>query len=220
MCLGGGILALSFFLLFPLEEKRLTFSSSAPGLKFGFTGETVAISFGNLTSDGVLVGYRLSGLDWMFTNITAGATHLLISSDTDGINNTWPFYPNYLELRVTNWAYGVQVDAVHVAEGESLVQVADYDRTVEFIGDSLTSGMYSTYEGLTSFGYGIGAGLGDTEYSVTAYPGICAADENCWGNPRGQERQWFYTCDTSYRAQVAYGCELSLRRDNNPLRKV
>lgn len=184
---------------------------SAPGIKFGFTGETVAVSFGNLTSDGVLVGYRLSGLDWMFTNITAGATHLLISADTPGANLTWPVYPNTLELRVTNWAYGVQLTAVHVAEGESLVQLPDAGRTVEFIGDSLTSGMYATYEGLASFGYGIGAGLGDTEYSITAFPGICAADEDCWGNPRGQERQWFYTCDTSYRAQVAYGCELGFR---------
>lgn len=197
-------------------QTRLTFSvnaPSAPGLKFGFTGETVAITFGNLTSDGVLVGYRLSGLDWMFTNITAGATHLLVSSaTTDGANLTWPVYPNTLELRVTNWAYGVQVDAVHVAEGESLVRVPeDRGRTVELIGDSLTSGMYSTYEGLTSFGYGIGAGLGDAEYSVTAFPGICAADQDCWGNPRGQERQWFYTCDTSYRAQVLYGGKLVYR---------
>lgn len=191
--------------------------TSAPGLKFGFTGETVAITFGDLTSDGVLVGYRLSGLDWTFTNITAGATHLLVSSatittTTDGANLTRPVSPpNTLELRVTNWAYGVQIDAVHVAEGASLVRVVapeERRRTVEFIGDSLTSGMYTTYEGLTSFGYGIGAGLGDAEYGVTAYPGICAADRDCWGNPRGQARQWFYTCDTSYRAQVLYGGEL------------
>lgn len=182
---------------------------SAPGIKFGFTGDTVAITFGNLTSDGVLVGYRLSGLDWLFTNITAGATHLLISAATDGLNQTYPISPQTLELRVTNWAYGVQIDAVHVAEGEALVQVPNYGRTVEFIGDSLTSGMYTTYEGLASFGYGIGAGLGHTEYSVTAYPGICVTDQNCWANPRGQVRQWFYACDTSYRAQQLYGSKLT-----------
>lgn len=180
---------------------------SAPGLKFGFTGSTVAITFGNLTSDGVLVGYRLSGLDWAFTNITAGATHLLVSPATPGANETGPVSPSTLELRVTNWAYGVQVAAVHVAAGEALASAPGYGRTVEFIGDSLTSGMYTTYEGLTSFGYGIGAGLGGAEYGVTAYPGICAADQDCWGNPRGQVRQWFYACDTSYRAQVQYGCE-------------
>ncbi len=36
-------------------------------------------------------------------------------------------------------------------------------------------------------------GLGDTDYSITAYPGICVADQDCWGNPRGQVHQWFYT---------------------------
>jgi hypothetical protein len=44
---------------------------------------------------------------------------------------------------------------------------------------------------------------------VTAYPGICAADQECWGNPRGQVHQWFYTSDTSYRASVMYGGESS-----------
>ncbi|KAK7702261.1 hypothetical protein SLS64_009839 [Diaporthe eres] len=181
---------------------------SAPGIRFGYTGQTVAVSFGNLTSDGVLVGYRIAGLDWQFTNITAGATHLLVTPDTPGSNLTYPISPVTFELRVTNWAYGIQLSAVHVAEGESLVSVPDYGRRVEFIGDSLTSGMYTTYEGLSSFGYGIGAGLGESEYSVTAYPGICVSDQNCWGNVRGQSRQWFYSCDTSGRAVEQYGANL------------
>ena len=63
---------------------------------------------------------------------------------------------------------------------------------------------------------GLGAGLGDTEFSVTAYPGICAADQNCWGNPRGQSHQWFYTSDTSYRASVLYGGELTPRESVYP----
>lgn len=182
-------------------------SNSAPGLKFGYTGQTVAISFGNLTSDGVLVGYRIAGLDWQFTNVTAGGTHLLVTEDTPGSNLTYPISPVTLELRVTNWAYGIQLAAVHVAEGEKLVKVPDYGRRVEFIGDSLTNGMYTTYECLSGFGVGIGDGLGESEYSVTAFPGICAADQNCWGNPRGQARQWFYSCDTSGRAVEAYGGE-------------
>lgn len=143
----------------------------------------------------------------MFTNITVGATHLLVSPDVAGLDLTYPVSPNTLEMRVTNWGYGVQIDAVHVDKGESLVQVADYGRRVEFIGDSLTSGMYTTYEGLSSFGYGIGAGLGETEYSVTAFPGICATDLDCWGNPRGQVHQWFYASDTSGRAQEMFGGE-------------
>ncbi|KAL1840850.1 hypothetical protein VTJ49DRAFT_7693 [Mycothermus thermophilus] len=178
---------------------------SAPGIKFGYTGQTVAITFGNLTSDGVLVGYRIGGLDWMFTNITAGATHLLVSPDTPGADLTGPINPWTFELRVTNWAYGVQIDSVHVAAGEKLVKVPDYPRRIEVIGDSLAAGMYTSYEGLSSWAYGLGAGLGDTEYSITAYPGICVADQDCWGNPRGQVHQWFYTSDTSYRASVIHG---------------
>lgn len=188
-------------------HSALTPAHSAPGIKFGYTGQTVAVSFGNLTSDGVLVGYRIAGLDWQFTNVTAGATHLLVTPETPGSNLTYPISPLTFELRVTNWAYGVQLSAVHVAEGEELVAVPDYGRRVEFIGDSLTSGMYTTYEGLSSFGYGIGAGLGESEYSVTAYPGICVSDQNCWGNVRGQSRQWFYSSDTSGRAVEQYGGE-------------
>ena len=165
----------------------------------------MAITFGNYTSQGVLVAYRIGGLDWSFTNITASATHLFVSPDTPGANLTYPINPTTFELRVTNWAYGIHIDSVHVASGENLVKIPDYDRTVEFIGDSLTSGMYATYEAFSGFGYGIGAGLGNTEFSITAYPGICATDQECWGNPRGQVHQWFYTSDTSWRAQQMYG---------------
>jgi hypothetical protein len=112
----------------------------------------VAISFGNLTSNGVLVGYRIGGLDWMFTNITAGATHLLVSPETPGSSQTGPINPWTFEMRVTNWAYGVQIDAVHVAKGEKLVKIPDFGRRIEVIGDSLASGMYATYEGLSSWG--------------------------------------------------------------------
>ncbi|KAL2198531.1 Lipase, GDSL-like protein [Corynascus similis CBS 632.67] len=178
---------------------------SAPGIKFGYTGQTVAITFGNLTDHGVLIGYRIGGLDWMFTNVTAGATHLLVSPETPGSDETGPINPWTFEMRVTNWAYGVQISAVHVAAGEKLIKIPDFGRRIEVIGDSLAAGMYTSYEGLSSWAYGLGAGLGNTEYSVTAYPGICAADQDCWGNPRGQVHQWFYTSDTSYRASVIHG---------------
>ncbi|KAJ4408254.1 hypothetical protein N0V85_004250 [Neurospora sp. IMI 360204] len=178
---------------------------SAPGIKFGYTGQTVAVTFGNWTSDGVLVGYRISGLDWIFTNVTASGTHLFVSPETQGSDLTAPISPSTFELRVTNWACGIQIESVHVAKGEELIKIPDYGRRIEVIGDSLASGMYTSYEGLSSWAYGLGAGLGNTEYSITAYPGICAADQDCWGNPRGQVHQWFYTSDTSYRASVMYG---------------
>jgi hypothetical protein len=176
-----------------------------PGLKFGFTGNQVAITFGPNTSDTTLIAYRIDGQDWQFTNISTGATHLLVNSNTTAVNLTYPITPSTFEMRVTNWAYGVQIAAVHVTQGEKLIQIADFPRTIEVIGDSLSAGMYATYEGLASFAYGLGAGLGNTEYSVTAYPGICLFDKLCWGNPHGMLYQWFRTSDTSGRAEQAFG---------------
>lgn len=73
------------------------------------------------------------------------------------------------------------------------------------IGDSLSAGQYATYEGLASWAYGMSAGLGNTEYSITAYPGICLFDKRCYGNLRGQFYQWFHTSDTSGRAIDIWG---------------
>ncbi|KAJ2903293.1 GDSL-like Lipase/Acylhydrolase [Zalerion maritima] len=178
---------------------------TAPGLRFGFTGDTVAITFGNHTVDSTLVAYRIGGMDWQFSNVTARGTHLFVTSETEGVNETTPFSPIPFEMRVTNWGYGVQIDKVHVAQKKELVKLDEYRRTVEFIGDSLSSGMYNSYEGISGFAYGVGAGLGETEFSITAYPGICVADQDCWGNPRGQSHQWFYASDTSGRAREIWG---------------
>jgi hypothetical protein len=62
----------------------------------------VAVTFGNLTISRTLVAYRISGLDWMFTNVTAGATHMFVSPETPGANETGPISPNTFEMRVTN----------------------------------------------------------------------------------------------------------------------
>lgn len=75
-------------------------------MKFGFTGEYVAITFGPYTVDTTLIGYRIDGQDWQFTNVTANAAHLLVSPSTTGVNLTTPITPSTFELRVTNWAYG------------------------------------------------------------------------------------------------------------------
>jgi hypothetical protein len=179
--------------------------NSAPGLRFGYTGQVVAITFGEHTTDKTLVAYRISGLDWVFTNVTKGATHQFVSPETPGANLPGPISPNVFELRVTNWAYGVQIANVHLAKGEKLISVPPRPRTVEFIGDSLSAGMYNSYEALAGFAYGVGEGLGNTEYSITAYPGICVADQNCWGNTRGQSHQWFYTTDTGGRSHGIWG---------------
>ena len=167
----------------------------------------MAITFGPHTVNATLVGYRFDGLDWQFTNVTTGGTHLFARAPGSPANATFPFNPSTFELRVSNWGYGVQVGRVHVAAGERLVRVPDFGRTVEFIGDSLAAGMYTSYENMMGFAYLTGAGLGDTEFSVTAYPGICVSDQDCWGNPRGQSHQWFYTSDVSWRAKEVWGGE-------------
>ncbi|EKG17882.1 hypothetical protein MPH_04831 [Macrophomina phaseolina MS6] len=177
---------------------------SAPGLKFGFTGDRIAITFGQYTSPGVLIGYRLDGQDWQFTNVTANSTHSLITTATPGFNLTSSTTRTF-ELRVTNWSYGVQIASIHTSATGSLLALPRAPRTLEIIGDSLSAGQYATYEGLASYAWGLGEGLGGTEFSITAYPGICLVDADCWGNPRGQIYQWHQTSDTSYRATELYG---------------
>ncbi|KAK3677878.1 hypothetical protein LTR78_001973 [Recurvomyces mirabilis] len=182
---------------------------SAPGLKFGFQAQQIAISFGNYTSDGVLIAYRIDGQDWMLTNVTANSTHLLVTPSTAGFNLTTPQGAlQSLELRVTNWAYGVQINCIHVSGGPArLVKVPEYTRTMELIGDSLSAGQYATLEGISSYSWGLMYGLGDVEFSITAYPGICLHDSRCYGNLHGQTLQWLKIPDTSGRALDIYGSD-------------
>jgi hypothetical protein len=132
----------------------------APGLKFAFTGQNIAITFGPQTTNRVLIAYRVAGLDWQLSNITTNATHHLVSSSTPGLNATQPSQlPLVFELRVTNWGYGVQIGAVHLGKGAKLIKVPDFDRRIEFIGDSLTSGYSATYEAFSGFGCKLGSVL-------------------------------------------------------------
>ena len=180
---------------------------SAPGLKFGFQAHSVAISFGNYTSKGVLVAYRIDGQDWMLTNVTANSTHLFVTPGTTGYNLTEPHGAvQTFELRVTNWAYGVQITCVHVSGGAArLVKIPNYTRTMELIGDSLSAGQYATLEGISSYSWGLLYGLGNVEFSITAYPGICLHDSRCYGDLHGQTFQWLKIPDTSGRALDIYG---------------
>lgn len=159
---------------------------SAPGLKFGFQAENVALSFGKHTSQGVLLAYRLDGQDWSLTNVTANSTQLLVKPSTLGNNLTDASEVKVLEVRVTNWAYGVQVAGVHVSGGDDarIVKIPDYTRTMEFIGDSLSAGQYGTLEGISSAPWGLMYGLGDVEFTISAYPGICLHDSRCYGESR------------------------------------
>ncbi|KAF7623790.1 hypothetical protein AFLA_007513 [Aspergillus flavus NRRL3357] len=83
---------------------------------------------------------------------------------------------------------------------------AEFNRTVEIIGDSLASGQYATYEGLASWGFNFAAGLGNAEYTITAYPGICLVDKQCYGgDARGMTYQWSRASDVGDRANAAFG---------------
>lgn len=179
---------------------------SAPGIKVGFTGDNLALSFGQYTSEGVLTAWRLDGQDWQFANVTANTTYQYIDADTTGFNLTNSTSRTF-EMRVTNWAYGVQLESVSVDVDARLYEVPRASRTVEIIGDSLSSGQYATYEGISSWAWGFAEGLGDTEFSITAYPGICLVDTDCWGNPHGQTYQWYKTSDTGGRAIEVWGDE-------------
>ncbi|MCJ1288074.1 hypothetical protein MMC26_007427 [Xylographa opegraphella] len=179
---------------------------SAPGLKFGFTGDNVAISFGNYTDAGVLVAYRVDGQDWQFSNVTANATYLFITPSTTGVNLTTPANAvQTFEMRVTNWAYGVQLAGVWTSCSGGLVKIPNHPMNIEIIGDSLSAGQYATYEGISSYSWGLGEGFGNVEFSITAYPGICLHDSRCYGNLRGQTYQWLHTSDTSGRAIEIWG---------------
>ncbi|KAK6351449.1 hypothetical protein TWF718_004609 [Orbilia javanica] len=178
---------------------------SSPGINFRYGGDDVAITFGEHTSNGVLLAWRISGQPWNFANVTAGDTYQFINKDTPGQKTAVDGQQNTFEFRVTNWALGVQLKRVHVTKGTRIYGIPEYNRKIEMIGDSLTAGYTATYEGLSSFAWGLCEGLGNVEFTFTAYSGICLTDKLCWGNPRGQLYQWLQTSDTGYRAQQIYG---------------
>jgi hypothetical protein len=97
----------------------------------------------------VLVAFRLNHEDWLFSTVTAHSTHQFISNATLGLNRSSEV--RVFELRVTNWAYGVQTEHVHLAAANKLVALPAYGRRIEIIGDSLTAGQYNRYEALSSW---------------------------------------------------------------------
>ena len=90
-----------------------------------------------LTPPEVLVAYRFAGQDWQFSNVTANATYQFISPTTTGVNLTTPENGvATFEMRVTNWAYGVQIAKVWTSASGSLVKIPNYPLALEIIGDS------------------------------------------------------------------------------------
>ncbi|KAJ6261025.1 hypothetical protein Dda_3690 [Drechslerella dactyloides] len=168
---------------------------AAPGVKFRYTGSKVAITFGENTSNNVLLSWRVSGLPWNFANVTANRSYQFVSETTQGLQAG---QETIFEFHVTNWALGVQMKAVHVAAGFAISSVPNYSRKIEMIGDSLTVGYTGTYEAMSGIGWSLCEGLGNVEYSLVAY-------KLCYGSTRGQLFQWQQASDSGVRAQQVYG---------------
>ncbi|KAL4907761.1 hypothetical protein BDW74DRAFT_148067 [Aspergillus multicolor] len=180
---------------------------SAPGLKLQFSGKKLALSFGEHTSEGTLVAYRIGTLDWLFTNVTADATYQFIGEGThyeelpgDG--------DHIFEMRVTNWGIGVQIAGASVGVDDHLTKPPAFKRKVEIIGGSLTGGQYATYETISSWSFIYAQGLGNTEFGITAYPGACLVDMQCYGGGvHGMIWYWHRASDPGSRARDMYGHE-------------
>ena len=69
------------------------------------------------------------------------------------------------------------MDQVWTASTGRLRKIPNYPLNIELIGDSLSAGQYATYEGISSYSWGLMEGMGNAEFSITAYPGICLYDE-------------------------------------------
>ncbi|KAL3481045.1 SGNH hydrolase-type esterase domain-containing protein [Aspergillus californicus] len=179
---------------------------SAPGLKLQFSGSKLALSFGEYTSEGTLVAYRLGTLDWLFTNVTADASYQFIGPGTQ--YEEVPDGDKVFEMRVTNWGIGVQIAGASVDIDDHLTKPPQHKRKVEIIGGSLTGGQYATYETLSSWSFIYAQGLGSTEFGITAYPGACLADLQCYGGgTHGMIWYWHQASDPGSRARELYGHE-------------
>ncbi|KAK9573193.1 hypothetical protein V6Z77_000055 [Aspergillus fumigatus] len=184
------------------DDKHISWWS-APGFKLAFTGAKLALSFGQYTSQGVLVAYRLGGQDWQFSNVTANATYQFIGPTTTGLNLTNAGDAKSFELRVTNWAYGY-LAGVSVAADATISRIDEYPKMVEIIGDSLSSGDFATYEGLSSWAP-IRVSASTTRIAGET-PVVRYARASIVVFPIDhQAYQWYRTSDTSWRAHEIYG---------------
>ncbi|CAP91491.1 Pc13g04220 [Penicillium rubens Wisconsin 54-1255] len=99
----------------------------------------------------------------------------------------------------------VQIAGVAVAKDAVLTKPPTFEKRVEIIGGSLASGQFATYETISSWSFLFANGLGNVEYGITAYPGVCLADEQCYGgSSRGVGWYWHRASDPGSRARAMY----------------
>ncbi|KAK9653473.1 hypothetical protein HCH54_003387 [Aspergillus fumigatus] len=204
------------------DDKHISWWS-APGFKLAFTGAKLALSFGQYTSQGVLVAYRLGGQDWQFSNVTANATYQFIGPTTTGLNLTNAGDAKSFELRGRHLQTGptdtcprsvyrrnlltmstIQLAGVSVAADATISRIDEYPKMVEIIGDSLSSGDFATYEGLSSWAP-IPVSASTTRIAGET-PVVRYARASIVVFPTDhQAYQWYRTSDTSWRAHEIYG---------------
>ncbi|KAL4913968.1 SGNH hydrolase-type esterase domain-containing protein [Aspergillus aurantiobrunneus] len=173
---------------------------SAPGLKLQFSGSKLALSFGEHTNDGTLVAYRIGTLDWLFTNVTADATYQFVGEGTE--YEELPGDGDHIfEMRVQIAGASVDID-------DHLRKPPAFEKKIEIIGGSLTGGQYATYETISSWSFIYAQGLGNVEFGITAYPGACLVDLQCYGGDvHGMIWYWHRASDPGARAAAMYGSE-------------
>lgn len=180
---------------------------SAPGIKTEFTGNKLAVSFGPKTSDGALVAYRVGNLDWQYSNVTADSTYQFIGEESN-LGDIPLETGKVFEMRVTNWGIGVQIASVSSGSDAQLNVPPKFDKKVEVIGGSVAAGQYGTYETLSSWSWLFVAGLGNVEHTLTAYPGVCLVDKQCYGGQsHGMNWYWHKASDPGSRAREFFGDE-------------
>lgn len=124
------------------------------------------------------MAYRIGSLDWQFSNITASSTYQFVGPWSELKDGDEPVDKNVFEMRVTNWGIGVQIAGVAVANDAVLTKAPTFPKRVEIIGGSLASGQFATYETISSWSFLFANGLGNVEYGITAYPGVCLPMNN------------------------------------------
>ncbi|KAJ5234650.1 uncharacterized protein N7469_003818 [Penicillium citrinum] len=172
----------------------------APGIKTEFTGNKLAVSFGPKTSDGALVAYRVGNLDWQYSNVTADSTYQFIGEESN-LGDIPLETGKVFEMRV-------QVASVSSGSDAQLNVPPKFDKKVEVIGGSVAAGQYGTYETLSSWSWLFVAGLGNVEHTLTAYPGVCLVDKQCYGGQsHGMNWYWHKASDPGSRAREFFGDE-------------
>ncbi|KAK5800855.1 hypothetical protein VI817_003067 [Penicillium citrinum] len=161
---------------------------------------TLAVSFGPKTSDGALVAYRVGNLDWQYSNVTADSTYQFIGEESN-LGDIPLETGKVFEMRV-------QVASVSSGSDAQLNVPPKFDKKVEVIGGSVAAGQYGTYETLSSWSWLFVAGLGNVEHTLTAYPGVCLVDKQCYGGQsHGMNWYWHKASDPGSRAREFFGDE-------------